>query len=103
MSALVATSRMPSGNDPLSQLKTLQEVIFSSMPWARRLLQQSTTRKLDKYSFDHFVQLLIAALYCTSPQGRIESIVHILLSETEEWIRDGFMTSTRFKTANSFG
>lgn len=53
--------------------------------------------------FRECIGLLISAMYVLAAQGRIAALAAMKLKDSTQLLRDGFVMSTVFKTASTFG
>lgn len=90
----VRLSQLPAGGLPALQQAVLQEV-----PWARQVRQHD----IDDTAYRRYMQLLFAALYVCSPNGRQSGVVDIKYRQAEELLQQCYTTSTQFKTHNKYG
>ena len=95
--SMIAQRKWPAGG-----LTELQDIILSQLPWAERLSDQSAT-SIAKAVYDKFMQLMSAAIYCFSPQGRIAAVMALRFGQREELLTCGFVMSSTFKTFSTFG
>ena len=102
MKSLVASHRLPEGANPMVQLARVQSVVLECKPWIEHTLR-TTTSTVCKAVYDRYIRVLISAIFCLSVQGRIESIACIRLQDIGAWLKDGFLLSTHFKTAITYG
>ncbi len=87
------------GQLPAGGLSALQHAVLREVPWARGVRQ----RDIDDVAYRKFMQLLFAALYVCSPNGRQSGVVDIKFRQADELLHQCYTTSTQFKTYNKYG
>ena len=94
--ALIEKKRWPPGGLP-----ELQKAIESEIKWVEAVAQQSAP--LNQATYSRFMQILCGAAYCFSPQGRVGAIEDLKNSQYQELLREGYVLSSKFKTAAKYG
>jgi hypothetical protein len=94
MAEKVRLSQLPPGG-----LRDLQQAVAKELPWARSVRHQN----IDDVAYGRFMQVMFAALYVFSPNGRQSGVVDIKLQQVDEFLAQYFTTSTQFKTHSKFG
>ena len=54
------------------------------------------------YMYQRYVDYVLAHLYVANPQGRIQAIEELKISEYQELFQKGRVASTHFKTAGTY-
>jgi hypothetical protein len=83
---------------PPNGLADLLRAVYSLVPWARSLQGQG----VDKDTYDAFMQLLYAAMYVSSPQGRQSGLMDLKYEQHKALLDKGFANTTRFKTQDKY-
>lgn len=91
---LVRIRKLPAGG-----LVELQTAVLSDMPWARRIRSVD----MDDNAYAHFMQLLFAAVYVFSPNGRQSGVMDMKLSQAGQLLTHKYAASTKFKTHHKYG
>lgn len=91
--ASVQQRRLPEGG-----LTALLEPVVARMAWARNL----QGKRADKITYDDFMQLLYAAMYVSSAQGRQSGLMDLKYHQHKALLEKGFANTTRFKTQAKF-
>ena len=91
---LIETRRWPKGG-----MAELTEAVSKELPW---ILSIDETTTIDKYVYRRFMKALCASAYC-SPQGRVQAVEDMRVSQAEELFEKSFILSSKSKTASTFG
>lgn len=89
MERAVNQRRMPSGG-----LGQLLAAVHQRLSWARNLKGE----RMDKETYDAFMQLLYAAMYTSSAQGRQAGLMDLKYHQRNALMDKGFANTTKFKT-----
>jgi hypothetical protein len=100
MQKLVHLRRLPEGN-LLAQLKFLQDKVVETLPWARTFFHGKSG--VERSEYKRFMGLLASSFYLFSPQGRVQGIGDLRISQLDELLLDGFAQTTMFKTQSKWG
>lgn len=84
---------------PAGGLPALQGAVVAELPWARSIRRS----EMDDTAYRRFMQLLIAAVYVFSANGRQSGVADVRCGQVEELLGKGYATSTKFKTNKKFG
>ncbi len=84
---------------PPGGLPDLQRAVAAELPWARAVRSEL----IDEVAYGHFMQLMFAAMYVLSPNGRQSGVADIKYRQVNELLTQYFTTSTQFKTCSKFG
>ena len=84
---------------PRGGLPELQQVVKNRLVWALSL----TNDQIDRSSFEQYIGLLLASIYCFSANGRIQALGSLTVLDGYNLLRHGHVMSTHFKTASSYG
>lgn len=93
MERAVSHRRMPPGG-----LGQLLEAVIARMPWARNL----QGHHVDKETYDAFMQMMYAAMYTSSAQGRQSGLMDLKYHQRTALMEKGFANTTKFKTAAKY-
>jgi hypothetical protein len=99
MEQLVHNRHLPEGN-LACQLKFLQDTVHRLLPWARQFNSAST---VDGITYKKFLGLLGSSLYMFSPQGRVQGIEDVRVSQLTQLLDEGFAQTSKFKTSEKWG
>lgn len=99
MEKLVQNRHLPEGNLH-RQLKTLQDTVHRLLPWARQFCSASV---VDGITYKKFLGLLGASFYMFSPQGRVQGIEDVRMSQLTQLLHEGFAQTSKFKTSAKWG
>jgi hypothetical protein len=92
---------------PVGGLQELQQCLQKDLgwikSWATELTENGDVNYVGKTEYNRFMQVLYAAMYVYSPQGRISGIESITLKQADEMLQNGVTFSTKFKTNSTFG
>ena len=90
LAALVRDRRMPAGGLP-----ELQSRIDAQIQWAENL----SMKRVNKDEYEAFMELMYAALYVYSVQGRQSGVMDMKYKQAAELLARGYSNSSKFKTA----
>ena len=87
---------------PMNGIADLYQACIDELPWLDRVLAAETSVK-SKKTYDRFMELLCAAAYSSSVQGRVHAIDGLTNRSLPAMLRDDAVLSSAFKTSMSFG
>jgi hypothetical protein len=90
LAALVRDRRMPAGGLP-----ELQSRVDAQIQWAENL----SMKRVNKDEYEAFMELMYAALYVYSVQGRQSGVMDMKYKQAAELLARGYSNSSKFKTA----
>jgi hypothetical protein len=99
MEQLVQNRHLPEGNLQ-QQLKSLQNIVHRLLPWARQFCSGSI---VDGITYKKFLGLLGSSFYMFSPQGRVQGIEDVKMSQLSQLLNEGFAQTSKFKTSAKWG
>jgi len=84
---------------PAEGLVALQEAVQIEVAWAKAI----QTSNIEAKTYRMFMELLYAAMYVLSPQGRLSGILDMKKAQGDELLNAGYSTSAKFKTHAKYG
>ena len=90
LAAKVRDRRMPAGGLP-----ELQSRVDSQLEWAKGISKQ----RMSKDEYEAFMEIMYAALYVYSVQGRQSGVMDMKYKQAAELLAQGYSNSTKFKTS----
>jgi hypothetical protein len=84
---------------PAGGLDELRDAVLVEFEWARGVRVDC----IDDTAYRRFLQVLFAALYIFSANGRQSGVVDMKYGQAQELLEKGFTTSTKFKTNKKYG
>jgi hypothetical protein len=92
-------SRILNRTMPAGGLDELRDAVLVEYDWARGVRAGC----IDDTAYHRYLQVLFAALYLFSPNGRKSGVEDIKYGQAKELLEKGFATSTKFKTNKKYG
>jgi hypothetical protein len=84
---------------PAGGLDELRDAVLVEYDWARGVRVDC----IDDTAYRRFLQVMFAALYLFSANGRQSGVVDMKYGQAQELLEKGFTTSTKFKTNKKYG
>ena len=92
------------GKWPRGGMRELQELVGRKLEWAWELIERVYSgESICKEDYMSLMQLIFAALYTHSPQGRIAGVMSLRMKQGRELLDKGSTLTDVFKTRASFG
>jgi hypothetical protein len=100
LETLIENRQLPAGG-----LKELQQCLQKDLLWVKTWATalSDDSNFVGKNEYNRFMQVLYAAMYVYSPQGRISGIESMKVKQGYEILQTGCAFSTNFKTNSTFG
>lgn len=86
---------------PVNGIADLYQACLDELPWLDCVLAEGSVK--SKKTYDRFMQLLCAAAYSSSAQGRVHAIDGLTNRSLPVMLREDAVLSSAFKTSTSFG
>ncbi len=91
---------------PVDGHKALVKTLVEEKPWIHIFIDKMkdpSWKVVDKDEYDIFLQIMFAAMYVFSPQGRVSGVASLTCEQGMQMLRNGNTLSSEFKTHLKYG